>query len=213
MSSQLQPIETLYNGYRFRSLLEARWAVFFDHCGLRYEYEPEGFDLDGIWYLPDFYIPSLKQYFEVKPNKTHLDDWPEHPMFDWLSKREQWEPKFAVLLGYPYLSVSHVNVERYTTRCVNAEHAEHDVFYTCESDPGFEYNSFVLGDCYYRFCECPCCGKVGFEFDGRAGRIDNCGVYEKSYNIASPKLIRAYHAARSFRPGSLQGAERRWDDR
>ena len=72
--SQLQPIETLYNGYRFRSLLEARWAVFFDHCGLRYEYEPEGFDLDGIWYLPDFYIPSLKQYFEVKPNKTHLDD-------------------------------------------------------------------------------------------------------------------------------------------
>lgn len=34
--------ETEYNGYRFRSRLEARWAVFFDVLGIKYEYEPEG---------------------------------------------------------------------------------------------------------------------------------------------------------------------------
>lgn len=53
----MKPIETIYNGYRFRSRLEARWAVFFDALGVEYEYEPEGFDLgDGMYYLPDFRV-------------------------------------------------------------------------------------------------------------------------------------------------------------
>ena len=38
-------IETVYNGYRFRSRLEARWAVFFDALGVKYEYEAEGFEM------------------------------------------------------------------------------------------------------------------------------------------------------------------------
>ena len=55
-----KPIETIYNGYRFRSRLEARWAVFFDACGIKYLYEPEGFELDdGTHYLPDFYLPDV----------------------------------------------------------------------------------------------------------------------------------------------------------
>ena len=49
-------IETRYKGYRFRSRLEARWAVFFDHLGLRWDYEPEGFELPSGRYLPDFFI-------------------------------------------------------------------------------------------------------------------------------------------------------------
>ncbi len=57
MPSGLRAIETRYKGYRFRSRLEARWAVFFDGIGLPYEYEPEGFDLDGVRYLPDFRLP------------------------------------------------------------------------------------------------------------------------------------------------------------
>lgn len=53
----MKAIETLYNGYRFRSRLEARWAVFFDTLGVDYEYEPEGYDLgDGDYYLPDFRV-------------------------------------------------------------------------------------------------------------------------------------------------------------
>ena len=64
---QIKAIETHYNGYRFRSRLEARWAVFFDALGVDYEYEPEGFDLgDGIYYLPDFYLPEDDVWVEIK---------------------------------------------------------------------------------------------------------------------------------------------------
>lgn len=36
------------DGYRFRSRLEARWAVFFNNIGLEYEYEMEGFDMKNV---------------------------------------------------------------------------------------------------------------------------------------------------------------------
>lgn len=59
----IKAIETQYKGYRFRSRLEARWAVFFDALGIAWEYEPEGFELsDGTWYLPDFYLPAFNSY-------------------------------------------------------------------------------------------------------------------------------------------------------
>lgn len=54
----IRPIDTTYKGYRFRSRLEARWAVFFDELGVRFQYEPEGFDLQGTRYLPDFFLPN-----------------------------------------------------------------------------------------------------------------------------------------------------------
>lgn len=63
----IKAIETEYNGYRFRSRLEARWAVFFDEAKIRYEYEPEGYDLDGVYYLPDFYLPEFELFVEIKP--------------------------------------------------------------------------------------------------------------------------------------------------
>lgn len=50
----IRPIETRYAGFRFRSRLEARWAVFFDTLGIKWEYEPQGYMLDGKPYLPDF---------------------------------------------------------------------------------------------------------------------------------------------------------------
>lgn len=65
--SDIKPIETRYKGYRFRSRLEARWAVFFDALGIKYEYEPQGWDLDGKWYLPDFWLPEQMCFLEIKP--------------------------------------------------------------------------------------------------------------------------------------------------
>jgi len=66
----MQAIETCYRGYRFRSRVEARWAVFFDHLGFEFEYEPEGYVLpDGVRYLIDFKITLPNQkivYCEVK---------------------------------------------------------------------------------------------------------------------------------------------------
>lgn len=62
----LQAIETKYKGYNFRSRLEARWAVFFDALNVRWEYEKEGFNLAGDYYLPDFFLRDLDCFFEVK---------------------------------------------------------------------------------------------------------------------------------------------------
>ena len=72
----MKAIETMYNGYRFRSRLEARWAVFFDATEFKYQYEPEGFEVDVcdglIRYLPDFYLPDFDIYCEVKPSREKL---------------------------------------------------------------------------------------------------------------------------------------------
>ena len=69
----IKPIETIYNGYRFRSRLEARWAVFFDAAGIEYQYEIEGYKLsNGKWYLPDFYLPKFDAFVEIK--RKNLDD-------------------------------------------------------------------------------------------------------------------------------------------
>ncbi|WP_225007445.1 PDDEXK family nuclease [Novosphingobium percolationis] len=59
-------IQTLYRGIKFRSRAEARWAVVFDALGWRYDYEPEGYRLPSGSYLPDFYLPELEAFFEVK---------------------------------------------------------------------------------------------------------------------------------------------------
>jgi hypothetical protein len=64
----IKPIETVYKGYRFRSRLEARWAVFFDALGIEWEYEKEGYDLgEAGWYLPDFWLPRYQCWVEIKP--------------------------------------------------------------------------------------------------------------------------------------------------
>lgn len=73
MEQTIKAIETEYKGYRFRSRLEARWAVFFDALGMKWEYEKEGFDLgEAGRYLPDFYFDSFileghHAYCEIKP--------------------------------------------------------------------------------------------------------------------------------------------------
>jgi hypothetical protein len=75
MSKELTAIDTKYNGYYFRSRLEARYAVYLDALGWEYQYEPEGYKLKSGYYLPDFYLPDINCYVEVKPvplNKLEL---------------------------------------------------------------------------------------------------------------------------------------------
>ena len=72
----MKAIETQYKGYRFRSRLEARWAVFFDALGLQWVYEEEGYKMpDDSYYLPDFKVTNRDGYirfYEIKPSgKTH----------------------------------------------------------------------------------------------------------------------------------------------
>jgi len=65
-SHYMQPIQTVYKGYRFRSRLEARWAVFLDALNAEWSYETEGFDLSGTWYLPDFWVKDWNTWLEIK---------------------------------------------------------------------------------------------------------------------------------------------------
>ena len=129
-SDKLKPIPTVYKGYRFRSRLEARWAVFFDVCGAKWEYEPEGFDLgNGIYYLPDFVVYEVdsihgwpfgsdgcidKLYVEVKGDlnlseidKMKLKNFPEPllllgPIPDGQCVSELWDSIYKVCYDSPY---------------------------------------------------------------------------------------------------------------
>lgn len=73
----MKAIPTRYAGCHFRSRLEARWAVFFDTLGIAWNYESEGYEIDnpagGTWqYLPDFYLPELRRWVEVKGDHKQL---------------------------------------------------------------------------------------------------------------------------------------------
>jgi hypothetical protein len=78
MTALISAIPTRYAGCHFRSRLEARWAVFFDHVAIDWEYEPQGF-LVGMYgenlrpYLPDFYLPGLGLWVEVKGADEQID--------------------------------------------------------------------------------------------------------------------------------------------
>jgi len=64
----IKAIETHYDFYRFRSRLEARYAVFFNAMGIQYHYEPEGYHLGKAGpYLPDFFLPRVACWVEIKP--------------------------------------------------------------------------------------------------------------------------------------------------
>jgi hypothetical protein len=52
---------------RFRSRLEYRWYRVLDAAGLRPEYEAHGFSDLRVPYLPDFYLPTLSLWLEIKP--------------------------------------------------------------------------------------------------------------------------------------------------
>jgi len=102
----IKSIDTFYNGNYFRSRMEARWAVFFDACGIKYEYEPEGFDLgNGFKYLPDFYLPQFFCYVEVKPqeyiytNEDSVRKHPDYKKWELFSK----EKELILLFGNPHL--------------------------------------------------------------------------------------------------------------
>ena len=74
----VKAIETTYAGCRFRSRLEARWAVFFDALRVKWQYEPERIEVGhrltlepgAYTYLPDFWLPEYGLWVEVKGSWT-----------------------------------------------------------------------------------------------------------------------------------------------
>jgi hypothetical protein len=170
-------IETQYNGYRFRSRTEARWAVFFDALGMPYEYEREGFVLDGRPYLPDFWLPELGCWVEIKGQRP-------------TDQEEALAHALAQATGKD-VYVFYGSIED------NA---------SGRSDGAFKYFAGGGWDNYHTWCECPKCGALGIQFSGASNRNCQCAPAhgDAGYNLPWPpgkqsRLAAAYAAAKAAR--------------
>jgi len=95
----ITPIETRYAGCKFRSRLEARWAVFFDKLNIAWEYEPQGFLVNNTPYLPDFLLPALQTWIEVKGAETELDHNLMMEAPAWLPRKRSGDGAELIILG------------------------------------------------------------------------------------------------------------------
>lgn len=206
----MKAIETKYKGYRFRSRLEARWAVFFDALGLQWEYEPAGFKTSKGAYLPDFFLPIVGGGVWVEIKHEHLTKEERNDARVKLSDVSfQTGKKAIIFMGDPLSNI------------------------LCDGgDPPGSYDgtaSWIIvpdgSDGPYLFCICPWTGNVGIEFDGRGERVKDsliltpdeksmidrreaidCESFyghlahgDKAYSGNHPRLISAAKSARSAR--------------
>lgn len=144
------PVPTLYNGFRFRSRREARWAVFFDNAGIRYFYEPEGFRFeDGLQYLPDFYLPDVYSrggrgiWAEVKGILSPTDN-----------------KKMENLIRLPQINNVALLFEPDADSCDNE-------LMWLDSD------GTICWDNVQNFKRCPVCGAITYEYDTIKNRCHN----------------------------------------
>jgi hypothetical protein len=191
---QIKAIETWYAGHRFRSRTEARWAVFFTNLRLRWEYERQGFLVGDEQrpYLPDFYLPDLGLWLEIKPVQApNVDDLEHRPLGlrNWEDFAAQvateWDhDKTAMLVG-PIPDPADVD---------KSGPPQAGRWY----DPGI----VILGDWHYAWCACPSGRHFDIQFEARSGRIE-CGCPRvldgrlQSGNHAA--ILNAYATARSAR--------------
>ncbi len=149
---KIKPIKTRYNGYLFRSRAEARWAVLFDELNIKYIYEPEGYELsDGTRYLPDFYLPEIKTYFEVKPEPGRITDYERQKIHQFL---QDLEPRFCI--GYSDMTFqTNAGWEDYGTWPETVEESMLCECYSCK------HRCFLTMTGGW---ECPYCGEVGDNF-------------------------------------------------
>jgi hypothetical protein len=184
-------IQTNYAGCHFRSRLEARWAVFMDYLGVPWQYEPEGFDLGDTWYLPDFYLPTLGAWYEVKGSRPT-----EHEV-DCIGKVADGTRRDAFIVwGDIPRDVGHYG------HLDHGDIAGMEGFFCREG----EYGPWTPWDNELGWCVCPVCRAVGIEFEARAARVhepgSDCPHAEPSgrgHNGDDPALLAAYQAARSAR--------------
>lgn len=180
----MKAIETVYNGYRFRSRLEARWAVFFDTLGVKYEYEKEGYEVNGTWYLPDFWLPQQECWFEVKGDKRHVQK--NHSLYG----------SFSGDIG-PLVVFTDTDINVPGTKFILDNHesngglTEGDVeWYFC---PSFGFQLSLR--CSYR------CTVYTHGYDTKVKVCASCDVNSRTthHNFEHPWIMAAYTAARQAR--------------
>lgn len=68
------PSKFIHEGYRMRSFTETAWARLLEAAGISYLYESQLVELDRCYYLPDFYLPNVGIFLEVKgPSANDLE--------------------------------------------------------------------------------------------------------------------------------------------
>ena len=102
----IKPIETLYRGHYFRSKAEARFAVFLDCLGVKWDYEPQGFDLgNGLKYLPDFKIYDVEIWDENR-DKCNYDTYEPKMLDIWVEVKGMWkDDKPGELSDFDYAKI------------------------------------------------------------------------------------------------------------
>lgn len=69
---RIKPQPVTYRGVTYRSTTEGSWAAFFDVMGIDYNYEEEWYRTKFGGYMPDFYLPYIDLYVEIK---REFPDW------------------------------------------------------------------------------------------------------------------------------------------
>ncbi len=186
----IKVIETLYHGIRFRSRLEARWAVFFDGLDIKYLYEPEGYNLNNIYYLPDFWSYTLNAYIEVKGILNKKDSLKCYLLCEHLQTEVIILGELPMFTNDGYYSASPVlswlmPVDKNADIDDRIPHPVHDLI--C----GEETKDQLPG-----FYECRGCGHIKLE-SSHAGGGCICG--HESYGCLSKKIVDAFAIARQYR--------------
>lgn len=188
-------IETVYHGHKFRSRLEARHAVFFDQLGVRWDYEPEGFDLDGLRYLPDFWLPNLNVWIEIKPvpptaeeqrKCTLLAGHTKHPVF--------------LFVGLPGTYVPEID-DGYRFAVPGDGRDEIELIWLWSECP-FCHSVGIAPGAVYRMLPCGCADKITQAFELSRSRAEQTGVYaswlDQALKVWQPpfQLHNGYNAPR-----------------
>ena len=176
--SDISPIPTRYRGYSMRSRSEGRFGVTFDHLDLRWDYEPQGFTISALTnYRPDFWLPDLGVYVEIKGQPPLPRDiarmamlcygrglvgyifWGGVPHPDW----SDFDPDGSALAFFP--------------------------------DGTREYGHWI--------CRCRFCGAVGIEKYGWSERLDCCDQNRETPGHRDTHddsfIVAAYEAGRGAR--------------
>lgn len=148
----MKAIETKYAGCRFRSRLEARWAVVFDHLRINWQYEAEGFEFDdGTHYLPDFWFPELSTYVEIKPELRWRDTkWAtlhaEVNVADWFVPHDGTDPGTGHLIRDSYAAPGAKRTFMFGP-IPRPNHGAHVYEYGCALGPGSPHNGWAFARC------------------------------------------------------------------
>lgn len=152
----MKPIPTTYEGVKFRSRLEARWAVFFCQLQIDWRYEPFEIGNENLSYTPDFLLHNLflcffnkRVFVEIKPLE------PNDEYIEYLKKVKDPEGEdIFVFFGEPNFGVK--NAIRVFSNGPNEERivtSERGVIMICQGCGWFKWKS---EDGHWRSKTCEC---------------------------------------------------------